>query len=154
MATYGKDFSDIKGGEKFEAVLTEMARRFGTGKAVRVGFLEGAKYDDGTSVAMVAAIQNYGAPSRGIPPRPFFSNMIAEKSPEWPDAIAGLLKTNDYDAVLTLTQVGEAIAGQLKDSINNGSYAPLKQSTIDRKGFDKPLIDTGHMINSIDYEVT
>jgi len=143
----------ISGGEKFEAAMLELARKINQPKTLRVGFLEGAKYPDGTSVAMVAAIQNYGAPSRGIPPRPFFSNMVAEKSPEWPAAIAGLLKSTNYDVDATLTQTGEAIKGQLQDSINNGSYAPLKQSTIDRKGFDKPLIDTAHMLNSIDYEI-
>jgi hypothetical protein len=29
----------------------------------------------------------------------------------------------------------------------------LKPATIRRKGFAKPLVDTGHMLNSIDHEV-
>jgi len=121
---------------------------------LRVGFLENAKYPDGTPVAMIAAIQDYGAPNAGIPPRPFFRNMIAAKSPEWPAAIAQLLKDNNLDAVKALDQTGFAIEGQLRESIQQTNAPPLAPSTIARKGFDKPLIDTGHMYNSVDHEVT
>lgn len=143
----------IRGGEKFEAAMLDLAKKLNRKETLRVGFLEGATYPDGTPVAMIAAIQNYGAPKVGIPPRPFFSNMIADKSPAWPEAISNLLVKNNYDVEKTLTMTGEAIKGQLQDSIVNGAYAPLAQSTIDRKGFDKPLVDTSHMLNSVAYEI-
>ena len=145
--------AETRGGKKIAARLEEIARLSTNASAVKVGFLAGATYPDGTPVAMIAAIQNFGAPSRGIPPRPFFSNMVRGKGPEWPAAIAGLLKANDYDALRTLQQTGEAVAGQLRQSIRDTNAPPLAPSTIRRKGFDKPLIDTGHMWNSIDYEV-
>lgn len=144
---------EIKGGDKFEAALLEIARMIDQPKTLKVGFMSGAVYPNGTSVAMVAAIHNYGAPAAGIPPRPFFSNMIADKSPEWPDAIAGLLKSTRYDVDETLKRTGETIAGQLLDSILNGKYAPLKPATIARKGFDQPLVDTGRMKDSITYKI-
>ena len=143
----------ISGGEKLEARLRELAQKVSNPGTLRVGFLEGSTYPDGTPVAMVAAIQDYGAPSRNIPPRPFFRNMVAEKKGEWPKAIEDLLIANDYDAKKALEITGEAIAGQLKDSILNGSYVPLKPATVKRKGFDKVLVDTGHMVNSVAYEV-
>jgi hypothetical protein len=102
---------------------------------------------------MIAAIQEFGAPKAGIPPRPFFRNMIADKQGEWPSAIAGLLKDNDYDAARALDIAGFAIAGQLKQSIIDTNAPPLSPVTIAKKGFSKPLIDTAHMINSIDHEV-
>jgi len=120
---------------------------------LRVGFLEGAKYPDGTPIGMIAAIQNYGAPRAGIPPRPFFTNMIAEKKKEWPDAIANLLKTNNYDAEITLKITGASIAGQLRQSIVDTNEPPLKEATIRRKGFSKPLVDTKRMFKSISFEV-
>jgi hypothetical protein len=49
--------------------------------------------------------------------------------------------------------VAEAIAGQLRESIIKTNAPPLSPRTIARKGFAKPLIDTSHMINSVDYEV-
>lgn len=144
----------MNGGAKLRAALREIANGLtGQNVIVRVGFLEGARYPDGKPVAMIAAIQEYGAPSVGIPPRPFFRNMIKDKSEEWPAGIAIQLKETDYDAPMTMARTGEAIAGQLRQSIIDTNMPPLAESTIRRKGFDKPLVDTGHMLNSINYEV-
>lgn len=141
------------GGGRAEARLGAMARSLGRGPTVKVGFLRGATYPDGTSVALVAAVNEYGRPSVGQPPRPFFRNMVAEKGPTWPAAVAANLKVHDYDAAASLRQVGLAVRGQLQASIVQGTYAPLKPATVKAKGFDKPLIDTSHMLNSVDYEV-
>ncbi len=133
--------------------LSDMSHALETASKVRIGFLEGRTYPDGTSVAMVAAIQDFGAPAAGIPPRPFFRNMIAKKKGEWPTAIGKLLKANNYDARKTLEQTGAAIGGQLRQSIIDTNSPPLKPATIRRKGFDKPLVDTGLMLNTVDHEV-
>lgn len=145
----------ISGGAKLEKALAEISRRVDKATAVRVGFLEGATYPDeyGTPVATVAAVQNFGAPSRGIPPRPFFSNMIRDKSPGWGPSLGRILKANNYDADTALDLMGEGIKGQLQQSIVDTNEPPLAESTIAAKGFEKPLIDTGHMFNSVDYEV-
>jgi hypothetical protein len=143
----------ITGGIELEAKLRELARMVAKPATLRVGFLENAKYPDGTPVAMIAAIQDFGAPGVGIPPRPFFRNMIAAKKDEWPAAIAALLKAKNLDAEKALLAAGDAIAGQLRQSIIDTNEPPLAPSTVARKGFDKPLIDTGHMLNSVDYEV-
>lgn len=170
----------LKGGEKLERALAELTLKLKTPGTLRVGFLEGATYpkkptadlraaygkrkakgqtgaikgSPGTkTVAMIAAIQEFGAPKRGIPPRPFFRNMIAKKSPTWAKGIATQLKITNYDVKRTLMITGEVIAGQLRQSIIETNSPPLAQSTIARKGFSKPLIDTSHMINSVNYEV-
>ena len=88
-----------------------------------------------------------------VPPRPFFRNMISNKRGEWPEAIAKNLKSTGYDVKKTMGLVGSGIAGQLRDSIIATNSPPLAASTIARKGFDKPLVDTGHMLDSVDYEV-
>lgn len=143
----------ISGGAKLQAAMAEMARHVSKPATMRVGFLEKATYPDGKPVAMIAAIQEFGAPRAGIPPRPFFRNMIAKKSPEWPLAIANVLAANNYDAEKALDITGAAIAGQLRQSVIDTNAPPLAPSTIRRKGFAKPLIDTSVMINSIDHEV-
>jgi hypothetical protein len=97
---------------------------------LRVGFLEGAKYPDGTPVAMVAAIQNDGAPAAGIPPRPFFRNMIKDHSSEWPALIEKILQSSKYDSQRTLEMLGEVIVGQLKQSIADTYDPPLSQVTL------------------------
>jgi hypothetical protein len=172
--------ANVQGGARLEAQLRRMAEALGAGGVLRVGFLENATYPStptkklriaydarkakgqsgaiagapgGTTVATIAAIQNFGAPRAGIPPRPFFTNMVADKQGEWPSAIAGLLVANRYNVGKALDIAGFAIAGQLRTSIINTNSPPLAASTIARKGFSKPLIDTSHMINSVDHEV-
>lgn len=145
---------EFTGGAAMKAKLDELARKVGRGGAVRVGFLSGATYPDGMSVPLVASLNEFGAPSRGQPPRPFFRRMINEKQGEWPAAIEQTLVANDYDVDRTLGQVGEGIAGQLRQSIIDLVEPPLKPSTIRAKGgVTKPLIDTGVMLNSVSYEV-
>lgn len=141
----------ISGGERLEAALRKISEAVTRPATLRVGFLSDASYPNGTNVAMIAAIQNFGGGN--VPPRPFFSNMVAAKSPEWPKAIADLLVANDYDVEKTLNITGQAIAGQLRQSIIDTNAPPLAPSTIRRKGFSKPLIDTSNMINSIDHEI-
>jgi hypothetical protein len=118
--------------------------------SVEVGFLEGATYPDGTPVAAVAFWNEYG--NDFTPPRPFFRTMIAKESPSWGPKLAGALKaTGDGDKALAL--MGEDIQGALIQSINDFTTPALAPSTIAAKGFDKPLIDTGHMVNSTSYRV-
>lgn len=120
----------LKGGDKLEKALAKIAAQLATGDTVAVGFLENAKYPDGTPVAMVAAIQDFGAPKARIPPRPFFRNMIAAKSSQWPGAIAQQLKVNGYNANRALRTVGEGIRGQLQQSINDTVAPPLSPVTL------------------------
>lgn len=144
----------IKGGTALEKRLRELAANVTKPAHLSVGFLEDATYPSGERVAAIAAIQEFGAPARKIPPRPFFRSMIAEKSPGWGDAIAGVLKANNFDATRTMQQVGAGIKGQLQQSIASFDSVPLSRKTIAAKGFDKQLVDTGHMLNSVDFTVT
>lgn len=145
--------ASVSGGDKLSQRLTAMANALGSGAAVDVGFLSGATYPSGVNVAKIAAIQEFGAPSRGIPPRPFFRHMILSKAKEWPKAMAALLKANAYDSTKTMEQTGAAVKGQLQQSIRDLVSPPLAPSTIAKKGFSKPLIDTGVMLRAVDYRV-
>lgn len=141
----------IRGGDKLEAALKEISEKVSKAATLRVGFLEGATYPDGTPVGAVAAFNEFGTAKS--PPRPFFRDMIAAKSSEWPEAIGNLLVQNDYDGEKALSLTGDGIKGQLQQSITDFVGAPLAQSTIDAKGSEKQLVDTGHMLASVDYEV-
>lgn len=139
----------IKGGEKFQAAMAKMSKMLSKPATLRVGFLEAKRYPDGTPVGMVAAIQNYGAPGAGIPPRPFFSNMVKEKSPGWPAALAGALKANDNDVGRALNAMGVFIGDQLRDAIINTNDPPLSKITIMLRGMkshDQGLVVTGRTV--------
>jgi len=117
---------------------------------VHVGFLEGATYPDGTPVAAVAYWDEFGASG---PPRPFFRNMIAQESPTWGPKLKGALQFTGNDGEKALRIVGDNIQGALIQSINDFTTPALAESTIKRKGFDKPLIDSAVMVNSTGVEV-
>lgn len=139
------------GGDKLLAKLAEISLNVSKASSVEIGFLDGATYPDGTSVPMVAAMNEFGTDKS--PPRPFFRGMIQEKAEEWPDAVGDLLVAYGYDAEKTLGQTGAAIKGQLQGAIVEYVGSPLKPATIARKGSEKQLIDTSVMINSVDWRV-
>lgn len=174
----------VTGGRKFAAVLATIGNKLNSPGTLRVGFLEGATYPNGTSVAMVAAIQEFGAPRAGIPPRPYFRPMISAKSPGWPAAIAENLRDTNYDVGETLGRVGEGVKGQLQESIINTNSPRLSPVTIMLRGMKsqdqslvvtrgvvaqararvkagltnygastKVLIESGHLVNSVAYEI-
>lgn len=143
----------LSGGDRLASALGGISRNLRRGATVSVGFLSGATYPTGQPVAMVAAIHQFGAPARNIPPRPFFSQMIANYSGGWPDAVREQLKATDYDAEKSLGIVGEWMKGELRLSIRDVQGPPLKSATVRRKGFASLLIDTSRMVNSIDSRV-
>lgn len=88
-----------------------------------------------------------------IPPRPFFRTMIAENSPQWGETLGKQLVATNYNVNRSLRLMGTEMKGQLQDSIRNWSTPSNAPSTIRKKGFNDPLIDSGEMLNAVDFEV-
>ena len=105
----------VSGGDRLRTALAEIARKVGRGQ-VKVGFFAGSNYEDGTSVAYVAAIQEFGTTEAGanglviIPPRPFMRNTIANNKAQWSGQLAEALKAADYDGTKALGFLGTKIA--------------------------------------------
>lgn len=140
----------LNGGEKLLEHLENLSNELGKGSVV-VGFLEGATYPDGETVAEVAFTNEFG--NKKQPPRPFFRQMIDKEKSSWPGKIGKLAKVTNFDGQRVLGILGSDIEGALRDSINSLMTPELSPVTIEAKGFSKPLIDTAHMINSISFEV-
>lgn len=127
-------------------------------KQVKVGFIDGATYPDGTSVAMVAATNEYGRPEKNQPPRPFFRKAIAAHESEWSEAVArGIRAGVPVEEVLEV--IGARIQGDVQESISLLMEPPIKDATIAnrrRRGNNstKPLVDTKVMIGDVNYEVS
>ncbi|EDQ1698258.1 hypothetical protein GP195_005251, partial [Salmonella enterica] len=58
----------VTGGRQFRQKLKQAADNLKSGKSLKVGFLEGATYPDGTPLAYIAAINEFGG-SAIIPAR-------------------------------------------------------------------------------------
>lgn len=125
-----KRMSQLTVAENVNRVLTDIAKRMGGG-SVRVGFLEGATYPDGTPVAAVMFWNEFGHEGPfPAPPRSFFRTMIAKESPSWPKKMAALAKATNYDGMTVLKLMGEDIAGALKQSMINTNSPPLSETTL------------------------
>lgn len=142
--------------DKVMDALDEIANSL-SDKQLKVGFIDGATYPDGTPVAMVAATNECGNPANNQPPRPFFRNAISDHETEWSEDIArGLGKGIELEHVLSV--VGEKISGDIVQSISTLMDPPLSAATIasrKSKGNEstKPLVDTKVMIRDVHYEV-
>ena len=118
--------------------------------SVRVGVLENATYPDGTPVAMVAFWNEYG--TRTSPVRAFFRTTVSENKKNWVLSVQNLMKMhNDPKRVMGL--IGVHMQEQIVQSINAWSDPPNSAYTIAKKGFDKPLVETGLLMRSIKSEV-
>lgn len=145
----------MRGGSKFRSALRNAVSK-AAGGAVRVGILETQTYPtkDGkgdVSVAQVAYWNEYGTST--IPARPFFRNTIAEKQDEWADNAASILQHADGDVGKALALIGEGVKGDIVETIQNFSEPENAPSTVKKKGFNKPLIDTGDLWRAIQSEV-
>lgn len=148
----------ITGGDK---LLTKLKKLQKLGKhRVTAGFYKEAKYPDGTPVATVAAANNFGTVENGgfIPPRPFFSDVIAENKDKWVENFAKALQSG-ADEEKAMKLVGEEMRADIIEKIDKGSYKPNAPSTQHYKATAKgshnqePLKDTLHMMRSVDYKV-
>lgn len=50
--------------------------------------------------------------------------------------------------------LGEKVVDDLKDAVTNFQTPANAESTIEKKGFNKPLVDTGVMRDSIMYDIS
>lgn len=148
----------LEGGTKLNKYLRTLAVRLGEGGEASIGFLEGKTYpteDGGLPVAQVALWQEFGTQGKHpIPPRTFFRNMIDEQSPTWARKLGQAARYSGYRARVTLEIVAADINGHLKESIKLLEDPPLSSYTVAKKGFAKPLIETGTMLDSTSWVVT
>lgn len=120
---------------------------------VNVGWFEDQTYEDGLPVAQVARWNEFGTKER-IPQRPFMRTAMMEHEKEWIEKLKTLVqkeldKDKNVDIDKALKKFGELVKGDIQETILNGGFTPNAKSTVKKKGFNQPLVDTGVMISSI-----
>lgn len=142
-------FSDLTPeGKRYFQELKKLAEM-----EVVVGFQEGQTYDDGASLAEVAAFNELG--SSDTPARPFMKQSFEKRQRELQaacDQVNTALSKGDT-AQHALNQLGVIAKGFVQEEIGSGDFAPNAPSTIRQKKSEQPLIDTGHMRQSVNYVV-
>lgn len=111
--------------------------------------------------AEIGMIQEYGDPKKNIPPRPFLNPAARMEEQE----VAKIIRETsvrtigvggDVDTALTFIgiKVAERAKMNIKESVNMQGLSEKTLKHREKIGHGtKPLIDFGHMINSIHYEV-
>ena len=137
----------------------------------QVGFFEDSTYADGTQVAYVAYLNEFGGHN---PPRPFMKRTLEKNLNKWTKLYGYVLRTdgiNPNSIRKAHEQVGDTAKGDMVKTIkawNPSDPRPNKPATIRAKqrksagakgnnqvGNDptRVLHDTGTMIDSVTYEV-
>jgi len=112
-----------------------------------IGIFADELYPDGTYIASIGSIQEFGT-SR-IPQRSFMRSTVEEFRAEINRRIAkntGLFVDKGFEP---LEEAAEFLREKIEQRIDTFSDPGNAELTIDRKGKDDPLVDTGHLRQSI-----
>ena len=116
-------------------------------------------HEDGRPYSEIAAAHEYGAPRNKmynnkfghpapIPQRDFFTQTI-EGVDVLPKAIDRLTtRKGVFDSKRAVEFVIESLKLRLKEVIDYGNFEPNSEATIAKKGFNKPLVETGGLADA------
>lgn len=158
----GRVRRDTSGTDRLLRVVEQL-----DGIEARVGYFETAKYEDGTPVAYVATIHEFGAPSQGIPPRPTMRPTIAKRKGEWARQLGAgmtLAARGEIEPRNVLDAVAQLAAADVRVSISQLTAPALEPATVRARqrqradtrtvgNLTKPLVFTGIMLGSVSYQL-
>jgi hypothetical protein len=88
-----------------------------------------------------------------IPPRPFMQQTVDTKGKTWGNVLAKSIHDAQYNIPTALGLLGTKMEADVKSTIRDGDYIDNSARTQKIKGFNKPLIDSGSMLQNVTYEV-
>lgn len=121
---------------------------------VHVGFQGDETYEDGTSLAEIAAFNELGTST--IPARPFMKQSFKDHEKDLKETCMQVGKMLSEGATVdkALNMLGTTVKGLVQSEMVEGKFAPNAPATIKKKGSSTPLIDTGYMRQSINYVIS
>lgn len=121
-------------------------------KAVRRG-KGGSIRNTDQPLAVIAAIHEFGLGD--MPQRSFLRSAYDENLPVIDKMIQRVANGAVYGlgTNAALNQLGNVVQGMVQRKIVDGPFVPNSPATIKRKKSSKPLIDTGHLRQSIRYVI-
>jgi len=142
-------------GKRFMKELQELAKL-----EAQIGFHRGDNVDDdGTDLCDIAAWNEFGTTSKlgnkHIPARPFLKQSVENNRDEINQMLAEKKKEimSGTPAEQILKEIGLFQKDLIQMEISEGSFEPNAEYTIEKKGSDKPLIDTSRMLQSVGYKI-
>ena len=141
-----------RGGDKFKKFVRDNSEEKKI--TLQVGFFKGSKYDDGTQVAQVAVINNFGTRSKKtgkvkIPARPFFSQATEIYKADRKRIIKEAF-IPQRTARKSVALVGDKIVELIQTRITKLRTPPKSEATLRlHPGKTNPLINTTLMLRSV-----
>ena len=108
------------------------------GFQTKAGWFDAAKYDDGTPVAYIAAIQEKG--HGPIPPRPFMRPAMIDNEQKWKDTAGFAAKRvldGSYSGKDAMDLLGAMAEGDIKKAISDVLAPPLSLITLMARKYRK-----------------
>src|ERR1035441_5755628 len=121
--------------DKIAKALNDRAQLF-KGAVVKVGIPAGKKYPNGTSIAYVGTIDEFGAPEVGIPQRSWLRSTRNAKRAAWTKDLAEgaqAVAQRRISLLGMLDAVGAAAAGDVVQTIAARIPPPLKPTTVEAR---------------------
>lgn len=153
-----------------DAAIDNLKKALASQSFVKVGVLSDGKLHEGDTIgaAGLAAVHEFGSPSRKIPERSFLRSTLSNKKDDFnawvksngDNIFKATVQDGGYSALLE--KIGALWVGYVQNTFftsNGGKWPKLSPRTIASRtkgsgvGAAKPLIDTGELINSITHEV-
>lgn len=105
------------------------------------------------TIAEAALIDEFGSRKARIPARKAISRTItaAQAKRAGKQVASALVEGGNTDAALT--DAGTHFVRLIQQKILDGDFRPNADSTVAKKGFDHPLIDTGEFLAAISYKI-
>ncbi len=133
--------------------LEKLVKELKINPEVRVGIFQGSnRHAGGITNVEVGIINEFGAPSAGIPARPFLSTAADIHKRTWMNLMVKALEKaleGKMTPIQALEVVGLKAAADVKKVLLTHAWVQNKPGTIKRKGSSRPLVDTGQLVNSI-----
>lgn len=129
----------------------------GAGVLVGVRASKGVEVtESGASLVTIAAVNEFGSADGRVPERSYLRSTVDENATRYTAELARVIRaTLDRPAALRrgLERVGHVAVSDVQRKITDLRDPPNAPRTVARKGSDNPLIDTGRLRASIDFEV-
>lgn len=141
--------------------LAKLLKSYDNKEVLAVGYpaseTGGIAYPDGTPVTLVAAVNNYGSQSMGIPARPFMQEgavaALAGDAGKVAAELVPLLNKGKITVAQILKEMGPFAEASFKGVFTGVAWTPNADYTVFRKGSAQPLIDTGLLRNTLTHVV-
>jgi hypothetical protein len=158
MADKSVELKLTREGEKLKKALKELESL-----EVFVGFQRGKPHKEKKKKktekeppdVLDIALWNELGTSRGIPARPFIRQTYDKNKATFDNSLktAAQMVAGGQTAKQALSTLGNQAVGLMQAEIVDGGFAPNAPRTLEAKDSDVPLIDTGHMRQSVHFVV-